>query len=145
MSLQPVTSLTDTQVRELHQLYQNEWWTKGRSLEQIERMLDHSDYVFGLCDSETRNLVAFARLLTDRTFKAFIFDVIVAPAHRKRGVGKVIIDRILAHPDLVSVKHFELYCLPELVPFYERWGFSAAAVNGIVLLRKENAGRAAPS
>ena len=140
MNLQPVTSLTDTQVRELHHLYQSEWWTKGRVLEDVQRMLDHSDYIFGLCDAETKNLVAFARVLTDRTFKAFIFDVIVAPEYRKGGAGKVIIDRILAHPDLVSVKHFELYCLPELVPFYERWGFSAAAVGDIVLLRKEGAG-----
>ena len=139
MNLQSVTSLTDTQVRELHQLYQNEWWTKGRLLEEIRRMLDHSDYTFGLCDAETKKLVAFARVLTDRTFKAFIFDVIVAPEHRKRGVGKVIIDRILAHTDLASVKHFELYCLPELVPFYERLGFSAA-VGGVVLLRNESAG-----
>ena len=139
MTLQPVASLTDTQVRELHQLCQNEWWTKGRALEEIQRMLDHSDYIFGFCDAETKNLVAFARVLTDRTFKAFIFDVIVAPEHRKCGVGKVIIDQILAHPDLGSVKHFELYCLPELLPFYARWGFSAA-VGGIVLLRKERAG-----
>jgi len=143
MNLQHITSLTDTQVRELHQFYQKEWWTKGRSLEDIQRMLDHSDYIFGLsdADSETKNLIAFARVLTDRIFKAFIFDVIVAPEHRKHGVGKVIIDRILAHPDLISVKHVELYCLPELVSFYKRWGFSTAAVDGIVLLRRQAGNR----
>ena len=138
MSLQPVTSLTDSQIHELHQLYQKEWWTKGRSLADVRRMLDHSDYIFGLSEPETMNLVGFARVLTDRVFKAFIFDVIVAPEYRDHGLGRLIMDRILQHPDLLYVKHFELYCLPELVPFYERWGFSAD-VGAIVLLRRESA------
>ena len=138
MNLLPRTALDDTQIRRLHQLYQNEWWTKGRTLEDVRRMLEHSDYVFGLCEPETNDLVAFARVLTDRVYKAFIFDVIVAPEHRGAHVGAAIVDRILQHPDLASVKHFELYCLPELVPFYERWGFSAD-VGGIVLLRRQGA------
>ena len=136
MDLLPLNLLNDTQVRQLHQLYQNEWWTKGRTLDDVRRMLDHSDYVFGLCEPQTDELVAFARVLTDRIFKAFIFDVIVAPRYRGHRVGAAMMDRILAHPDLASVKHFELYCLPELVPFYEQWGFSAD-VGAIVLLRKQ--------
>ena len=30
----------------------------------------------------------------------------------------------LTHPRLREVRHVELYSLPELIPFYERWGFS---------------------
>jgi predicted GNAT family N-acyltransferase len=138
MDLIPLTSLNDTQIRELHQLYQNEWWTKERTLDDVRRMLEHSDYIFGLCEAQTNHLVAFARVLTDRVFKAFIFDVIVAPSHRGHRVGAGIVDRILQHPDLASVKHFELYCLPELVPFYERWGFSPD-VGDIVFLRRQGA------
>lgn len=138
MDLMPLASLNDTQVRELHQLYQNEWWTKGRTLDDVRRMLEHSDYIFALCEAQTSHLVAFARVLTDRVFKAFIFDVVVAPSHRGHRLGAGIVERILQHPDLASVKHFELYCLPELVPFYERWGFSPE-VGGIVFLRKQGA------
>src|SRR5262249_19709448 len=120
----------------LHQLYQKEWWTKGRTLGDVRRMLDHSDYIFGLSEPESMNLVGFARVLTDRVFKVFIFDVIVAAQYRDHGLGRLIMDQILQHPDLLSVKHFELYCLPELIPFYERCGFSAD-VGAIVLLRRE--------
>jgi predicted GNAT family N-acyltransferase len=136
MNLQPVTSLTDAQIHQLHRLYQNEWWTQERTMEDVRRMLQHSDYIFGFCEPVNMNLVGFARVLTDLVFKALIFDVIVAPGYRDQGVGRLIMTRIFEHPDLLSVKHFELYCLPELIPFYERWGFSSD-VGGIVLLRKE--------
>jgi len=31
----------------------------------------------------------------------------------------------LSDPSLRDVLHFQLYCRPELVPFYERWEFTA--------------------
>jgi len=136
MNLFLVSSFTEEQLRQLHALYQHEWWTKGRTIDEVRRMLAHSPYVFGLCDPDTQQLVAFARVLTDRAFEAFIFDVIVAPSYRSQGVGEALLDRVLAHPDLASVQHFELYCLPELIPFYARWGFSPDA-GGVVLLRRQ--------
>jgi len=39
-----------------------------------------------------------------------------------------------ADPRLSRVKHFELYCLPELEPFYESFGFSTEA-GGVRLMR----------
>jgi predicted GNAT family N-acyltransferase len=135
MDVQWAVSLTDANVSQLHELFQSEWWTKGRTLDDTRRMLAHSDYVFAASEPKTERLVGFARVLTDRTFKAFIFDVIVGPEHRGSGLGRLIVDRILEHPDLASVHHFELYCLPELVPFYERWGFSSDT-GGITLLRR---------
>jgi GNAT superfamily N-acetyltransferase len=138
MDLRLVTALDEEQTKDLHLLYRNEWWTRDREIDDVRRMLAHSDYVFGLCTTGPRRLVAFARVLTDRVFKAFLFDVIVAPDYRRTGVGKLLVDHVLRHPDLVRVAHFELYCLPELVPFYERWGFSAD-VGGIVFLRRARA------
>jgi ribosomal protein S18 acetylase RimI-like enzyme len=136
MSLSPTTSLTDAQVRQLHALYRNEWWTRDRTLDEVRRMLAQSDYVFGLTEPGSGALVAFARVLTDRVFKAFVFDVIVAPAHRGRKAGRAIVDAVLEHPDLAAVRHWELYCLPEMVSFYRQWGFSAD-VGGVVLLRRQ--------
>lgn len=136
MNLVTTNSLGEAQVRQLQALYQNEWWTRGRTLDDVRRMLEHSAYVFGLCEPGSGALVAFARVLTDRTFKALIFDVIVAAEHRGRQAGRAIVDAILRHPDLAAVRHWELYCLPEMVPFYRRWGFSAD-VGGVVLLRRQ--------
>ena len=76
----------------------------------------------------------FARVLTDFIFKAIIFDVIVSKPYRNKGLGNQLMDQILKHPNLQSVKHFELYCLPEMVQYYEKYNFSGD-VGGIKLMR----------
>ena len=123
-SLQLVDQLTDAQVLDLHRMYENEWWTKGRELEDVRRMLRCSDITVGFCEPPSGRLVAFARVLTDYVYKAVVFDVIVARSHRKTGLGRDLMNAIMKHPRLASVPHIELYCLPELVPFYQRWGFT---------------------
>ncbi|OAI52915.1 GCN5 family acetyltransferase [Planctomycetaceae bacterium SCGC AG-212-F19] len=116
-------SLTERQVHDLVQMYQNEWWTKRRALSQVEQLLKHSDLIVGICEGE--RLVAFARVLTDFVFKAVIYDVIVDAGYRSQGLGRQLMDTIVNHPSLQSVKHLDLYCLPPLLPFYEQWGFTS--------------------
>jgi GNAT superfamily N-acetyltransferase len=122
-SLVIVQSLSEAHLRELHALYQNEWWSKGRTLEETRRCVDGSQLRLGLVDPSA-GLVGFSRILTDFTFKALVFDVIVAPGYRGAGLGDKLVYLITNHEKLRDVKSFELYCLPELVPFYERHGFS---------------------
>ena len=131
-----VGQLTDEQAEQLHVLYQQEWWTKGRSLEDVRSMLADQAYVYGMCEAETEKLVGFARVLSDGVFKAVVFDVIVDPGHRGQAIGRKLMERVLADPRLSRVSHFELYCLPELAPFYESFGFSAE-VGGVRLMRYE--------
>jgi predicted GNAT family N-acyltransferase len=130
------SKLDERHVRELHALYQGEWWTRGRSLDDVRRVVEHSGLVFAISDQADDRLLAFARVLTDRVFKALIFDVIVAPDRRAEGLGRRLMDFIVAHPNLESVRHIELYCLPEVVPFYEKWGFSTD-VAGVTFMRRK--------
>ena len=67
--------------------------------------------------AESDELVAF---LTDYVYKALVLNVIVAEAYRGSGLGARLMDAVMGHPRLRDVRHFELYCLPELTPFYER-------------------------
>jgi GNAT superfamily N-acetyltransferase len=127
--------LEERHVHELHALYKNEWWTRTRTLAETRRVLEHSDFVFAFFDESDGRLVAFARVLTDRVFKALVFDVIVAPERRGDGLGPLLVERIFAHPELSAVRHIELYCLSELVPFYEKLGFSTD-VGGVRLMRR---------
>lgn len=125
MDFHIVNHLNAAQARELHEMFQQEWWTKERSLKDVQRMLSNTPLIIGLTERDSGRLAAFARVLSDGIFKAFILDVIVAAECRKRGIGGELMDIILEHPDLRDVKDFELYCLPELIPFYEQWGFTA--------------------
>jgi GNAT superfamily N-acetyltransferase len=123
VTLVEVDRLTAAQERDLYQLYRGEWWTNDRTPEDVELSLANTDVIAGLCERETGRLVAFARVLHDGCRKAFLLDVIVAPAWRSRGIGQRMMNAVLAREELTGVRHVELYCRPELVPFYERWGF----------------------
>jgi GNAT superfamily N-acetyltransferase len=109
---------------QLHRLYLAEWWTHRRSVDDVRRMLEGSDVVLGLVDEDTGSLAGFARVVTDFVYKALVLDVIVEAGYRGNGLGARLMDEVVGHPKLKDVLHFELYCRPELMPFYERWGFT---------------------
>jgi len=124
-----VEQIDDRLRGDLMELYRHEWWTNQRRDEDVTRMLQHSDLVVGVCTDPGGQLVGFARVLTDRVFKALVFDVIVAEAHRNSGLGRRLVQFLLDHPMLADVRHIELYCKPELIPFYKQWGFIAPGPN----------------
>lgn len=131
-----IYSLTENHIVQLHELYQQEWWTKGRTLEETKNCVAGSQICVGLISARDE-LIGFARVLTDLTFKALIFDVIVRKDHRKTGLGDKLLSLIKSHEKLQDVKHFELYCLPEMCDFYAKHGFTT--ISEIRLMRLSNA------
>ena len=129
-----LNKLKSKHIKQLHQLYQNEWWTDKRTLEETQKVVDNSSIVIGLTN-EKDDLIAFARVLTDFTFKAIVFDVIVEKSLRHKGLGTKLMNLIVNHEKLQEVKHFELYCLPEMVEFYKAYGFEDD-LNELVFMRK---------
>jgi ribosomal protein S18 acetylase RimI-like enzyme len=99
-------------------------------------MLAGTDLVLALIDRAADRLVGFARVLTDWRYRAYVYDVIVAPAWRDRGLGRVLVDATLAK--LEGVETIELSCEPEMIPFYRRWGFRDE-LGGSLLMRRSRA------
>jgi len=130
-----LASLSAKHIDQLVDMYQDEWWTKGRIRSDVAAMLVGSDYVFAYEDSAGR-LCAFSRVLTDGVYKAIIFDVIVRRDFRGSKLGARIMGDICKHPALSKIRHIELYCLPELQGFYSQFGFSNE-VFGVTLMRRQ--------
>jgi len=128
-----IEAFTETQIKEVHALYQNEWWTSKRTLEQTKQCIYNSQISIGLVDNHDK-ITGFARVLSDYIFKALIFDVIVSSNFRSGGSGKDIMVYILNHSKLEKVQHFELYCLEEMIPFYKKFGFTTN-VSNVKLMR----------
>jgi predicted N-acetyltransferase YhbS len=118
--------LSASQVDDLLGLYAGEWWTRDRTRADVERMLAATNQVFAAVECSSGSLVGFARVLTDQTYLALILDVIVAHEYRGRGLGRLLMDAVLAEPSLRAVRSVELVCQPEHVGFYGRWGFSTS-------------------
>ncbi|MCZ8539751.1 GNAT family N-acetyltransferase [Psychrobacillus psychrodurans] len=128
-----VEKFNEIQLEELHSLFKNEWWTQKRSLPEISKLI----VVLGLINSKTGELIGFARVISDTLYRAFIFDVIAKEDYRNSGIGTMLMNRILEHPQVKDVERVELYCPDRLIPYYEKFGFSSD-VNGSKLMRISN-------
>lgn len=132
-----ISSFSANQMKQVHQLYKEVWWGKERTFEDTVNCVQGSQVCIGILDDDD-HLIGFTRVISDFIYKAIIFDVIVSKAHRGNGLGKKLMALIKGHKKLQKVKHFELYCLPEMEAFYSSLGFSSD-VGGIKLMRLTNA------
>jgi GNAT superfamily N-acetyltransferase len=74
-------------------------------------------------------LVGFGRVLTDYALRAHLGDVFVHPDLRGAGLGKMLVESILAHPDLASVSQWTL-TTEDAHGLYQRYGFRVAEPDG---------------
>jgi len=88
-------------------------------------MLASGSIPFALRDKESGKLVAFGRAMTDGVYHAMIYDVIVDEAWRHQGLGRMLMERMLQHPDIANMAVLHLNTGSDRFAFYEKWGFSA--------------------
>lgn len=104
--------------KSVKRLLDNSYWAHDRSLEVIEKTIQNSICI-GVFDE--KDLVAFARVVTDKAVFAWIADVIVNEAHRGKGLGKEMIQFIQDHPDIPA--HLQLLRTRDAQGLYGRYGF----------------------
>jgi GNAT superfamily N-acetyltransferase len=119
-------------VEQLLELYRTTWWAHDRSRDLVQRALDHSRPVLSAWDGA--ELVGFTRVISDLTFRATIWDVIVRPSHQGRGLGTKLMHAVLDHPDLKTVTTFFLLTRDKH-GFYERLGFRHEPDKSMILRR----------
>lgn len=123
MEFNVIFQLNEAQKDDLMQLYKNEFWSHQRRRADVEKMLANTTIVVGI-ENGDRKLIGFCRVLTDFVYRAILFDVIIHPDYRGQGLGKLLIDTVVEHPDLQQVEHIDLCCLPEMIEFYKQWNFT---------------------
>jgi predicted GNAT family N-acyltransferase len=122
MSVSVVEDLPPSRADELTALYRDYAWWDDRDRESVCRALEDTDVAVAL-ETESGELVAAARVLTDYTYYATVFDVVVAADRRGDGVGARLMDAITDHPDLQDLPGLSLLCREGLTEFYEQAGF----------------------
>lgn len=118
-----IEQLEEKHIEQLYDMFQSMWSSEGRTKEEISALLNVS-MSFGVINNTTQNLVAYARVLTDKIKYAFIFDVMAIEQYRGRGLGRLLLEAVIAHPKLKNIKIFELTCAPDKITFYEKFGFN---------------------
>lgn len=89
----------------VHAFLHASYWAAGIPREVVDRSIDGS-LCFALLAGGTQ--VGFARVITDRATFAYLGDVHVLPEWRGRGLGKWLMECVLAHPELQGLRRWAL-------------------------------------
>lgn len=103
------------------------YWAANRPRAITERSWANS-LCFGVYDPAGAQ-AGFARLLTDYAMRAHLGDVFIHPRARGLGLGKALLETILAHPELTTVTHWTLVT-SDAHALYARYGFRIAEHDG---------------
>jgi GNAT superfamily N-acetyltransferase len=108
----------------IHEFLANHsYWVPGISRANVEKAIQHS-LCFGVF-AEGRQ-IGFARLVTDYVRYAHLLDVFVIPDFRGRGISKLLMETILAHPELRTIVRYTLGT-QDAHALYAQFGFAAFA------------------
>jgi len=107
----------------IHGYLSRSYWAEGVPREVVARSLEHS-LNFGLYEWERQ--VGFARVISDRATYAYLADVFVLESHRGRGLGVLLIDAVMGHPELSGLRRFGLVTA-NAHGLYDRFGFRPLA------------------
>jgi len=110
----------------IHAYLSRSYWAEGVPREIVERSLLGS-LTFGLFHRGAQ--VGLARVVTDRATFAYLCDVYVLEEHQRRGLGRRLIETVMAHPDLQGLRRFSLVTR-DAHALYSTFGFSALASPG---------------
>ena len=102
-------------------LYRAAGWWPERTAEQVRAVLRASPAVGAW---QGRELIGFARAVTDGLLRAYVEDVVVSPDWRGRGVGHALLASLMEQLGPVPV--VTLFCSPDLASYYEASSFRAS-------------------
>ena len=99
------------------------YWARSVPRAVVERSIAHS-LPFGVYDAGGQ--VGFARVVTDFAVFGFLMDVFVLERARGQGLGKWLVETILAVPELQGFRRWML-ATQDAHELYRRFGFGEPA------------------
>lgn len=109
---------------QIHRLLQTTYWAERRDLARVRQHLDEADLNLGY--AEAGQLLAYARATLPMAETGWLFDVVVHPEHRGRGLGKELVERLLGHPRLNGLRRIFLDTR-DAEGLYAKYGFRELA------------------
>src|SRR6056297_1451874 len=105
----------DYVIHSLHTTY----WAQEREGELIRKSIENSLFLLVFINNDQ---IGFSRVVTDYAIFAWIADVYIDEAHRKKGIGKKLVELTLAHPEIRDL-HLKILKTKDAHKLYEKFGF----------------------
>ena len=117
--------------------HKHAFWAQQRSFAQLRRMLAGSSVVVSLWRG--KRLVGFGRASSDGIYRAVLWDVVVAGDLQGRGLGRQVVEALLAAPEIQQAERVYLMTTNSS-GFYQQLGFSSAKPQDLLLHRRSTSG-----
>lgn len=105
----------------IYKFIKNSYWGSSRTKEEQEIAMKNT-FNFGLFHDNQQ--IAYARVMTDKVFFAYLLDVFVIEKEQGKGYSKLLIDTILNFQELKKVDKWML-ATKDAHSLYEKFGFTA--------------------
>lgn len=106
--------------RVIYEYISQSYWAQGISPEILNRALENS-LCFGVFTSDGQQ-VGFARAITDKATFAYLADIFILPEHQGKGLGKWLVQSLLAHPTLQGLRR-SMLATKDAHGLYKQFGF----------------------
>lgn len=104
----------------VHHFLSHSYWSPGISINVVSKAMQGS-LSFGVYYKEKQ--VGYARVVTDTATFAYLADVFIDESFRRKGLGKWLVETIIAHPDLQGLRRI-LLATKDAHKLYEQLGFT---------------------
>jgi|SRR5688572_16250720 len=110
-----------------------EWLPRERRA--VEVALANS--VYAVCAQVDGRVIGCGRVIGDEGLHLYLTDVIVMPAHQRRGIGTMVVAALVRYVESVPYRNLLVAVLPTpgLVSFYARHGFKAQSAESPAMQR----------
>jgi N-acetylglutamate synthase-like GNAT family acetyltransferase len=121
----------DIDIQQLQELLsRSAFWAADRRVEDLQVAIDRSEPVVSAWDED--KLIGFARATSDGIYRAGIWDVAIDPDYQRLGLGRKLVETVLAHPYMQRVERIYLFTTHHQ-RFYEQIGFVTNSSTAMVL------------
>ncbi|MEI5907694.1 GNAT family N-acetyltransferase [Bacillus spongiae] len=107
-------------------LSEEAYWSKGIPMENVKKSIKNSSLCFGVYKGEVGQegsvQIGFARVISDFSSFAYLCDVFILPNFQKQGLAKWLMDIMINHQELTSVRRFML-ATKDAHSLYVKYGF----------------------
>lgn len=105
-------------------------WNEEYHLTVVElaKALQASWFTISVYQGE--RLIGFGRVVSDGVLHAMVYDLIVDPEFRCKGVGSEILNRLVKRCQSANIRDIQLFCVRGKRAFYEKRGFVARSEEG---------------
>ena len=105
----------------VHAFLTQSYWSPGIPRETVKRAMENS-LTFGIYAYDKQ--IGYARMITDQATFAYLADVFIDEKFRGKGLGKWLVETILAHPGLQGLRRI-LLATRDAHSLYAQFGFTA--------------------